>query len=306
MELFRNDMFCKYKKILLLLVCSSLTTITLFNFFFIISDSKAQTISEETLYQITKQSPLDKNYHIKVGKEPYGMVLPSELSFDLLYVSNFGSDTVSVVSTINNTKIKDISLEKNSGPMQLVYLPSKNKIYVSNNNNANVSVISTENDTKIKDIPVGESPVDIVVDTLNHKAYVTNYNSSTVSVISTENDTKSGQEISVGLNPFQTTFNPFKDVIYVSNSLSEGVSVIDGEENKVVGRFYFDVNPPNSGFIQCDKISSPTKKFFYIWSNTFCTAIPNKGFKFFSWEENLTANATQIINVSKPATTIES
>ena len=46
---------------------------------------------------------------------------------------------------------------------------------------------------------------------------------------------------------------------------------------------------------------SPTAQYFYVYSGAECTAKPNEGFEFVSWAENLTSSATQLINVSRPA-----
>ena len=68
------------------------------------------------------------------------------------------------------------------------------------------------------------------------------------------------------------------------------VSVIDGKANKVVAGVIFNVKPFNAGHIECDsdkdKLIAPVVQQFYLWSGSECTAKPNQGFDFVSWEEN--------------------
>lgn len=85
-------------------------------------------------------------------------------------------------------------------------------------------------------------------------AYISNGKSNTVSVIDLTNDPVRGftviRTIGVGSNPTGLAANPKKNEVYVVNSGSANVSVIDAEHNKVVatigvqGKPYFiDVTP---------------------------------------------------------------
>ena len=90
------------------------------------------------------------------------------------------------------------------------------------------------------------------------------------------------------------------NTIYVANFNDDSVSVIDGNANKVVTNVMFNTEPFNAGHIECDKDKSiaPTAQQFYIWSGSECTAKPNQGFEFVSWQENLAGNSTQLLNFS--------
>ena len=54
----------------------------------------------------------------------------------------------------------------------------------------------------------------------------------------------------------------------------------------------------NSGHITCDNIEVTTNLFAYIGSETQCTAVPNKGFQFSSWIEQLRLKSSRTINAS--------
>jgi YVTN family beta-propeller protein len=155
-------------------------------------------------------------------------------------------------------------------------------------------------------IAVGNIPNSIAVEAFDfNTVYVANGGSNSISVISGENNSRI-KDIRVGEEPRAIGINEMTNTIYVVNSESDSVSVIDGTDNNVVAGITFNVNPFNSGYIQCDKFISPISQFLYIRSGTECKAIPNKGFEFLSWEENLAKNSTQLINVSKAATPLES
>jgi YVTN family beta-propeller protein len=112
--------------------------------------------------------------------------------------------------------------------------------------------------------------------------------------------------ISVGPKPTSIVIDSNKSAIYVANADSNSVSVVDTINNVVVGKFFFKIHPSNSGYIDCGNKIAPTEKIFYITSGTLCTAVPNKGFEFLSWDENIGNNSTQTVTVSKSATSIES
>jgi YVTN family beta-propeller protein len=258
-----DDKICRICVFLLILKIMILAPVVIVS-----NNAFAQTLHDQTLYEVVKQRPgLDENAQIDVGKTPVDTVR----FLDTVYVANAHSNTVSVISTENNTKIKDIPV--GDGPGAIGVDEIEHTVYVANLGSNTVSVISTENNTKIKDIPVGDSPTAIGVD----------------------------QDLGTA---------------YVANFLSDDISVIDGTASEVVAGITFQVNPFNSGYIVCDDPTttspndltppSPIRQYIYVYSGTQCTAKPNPGFEFVSWEENLPGNSTQLLNVSRPASPLAS
>jgi YVTN family beta-propeller protein len=101
----------------------------------------------------------------------------------------------------------------------------------------------------------------------------------------------------------------FTDTIYIANSKDDTVSVIDQDANKVVVGVTFNITPDNAGHIECDKdnkLFAPLAQQFYLWSGSQCTAIPNQGFEFVSWQKNLGGNSSQVIQVSPPSQFLDS
>jgi YVTN family beta-propeller protein len=241
-------------------------------------------------------------------------------TIDRVYVVNSGSDSVSVLSppssvnpnwrTLANIPVGDYPTD-----IAVDYLSSSYRtyVYVANSGSDSVSVIS--GDERIIDIPVGDYPTDIAVDNLSLNrtyVYVANSGSDSVSVISGENYTKSGEnytkieEIPIGDYPTDIAVdNELSDRIYVANNDSDSISVIDTVSNTAVEGVVFQVNPLDSGFIQCGELRVPSQierdKYIYVKSRVECIAKPVKGFEFVSWMENLGGNSTQVIKASPPA-----
>jgi YVTN family beta-propeller protein len=222
------------------------------------------------------------------------------VNFDTLYVTN--NDTVSVIDATTNTKITDIPVGDRATDLVLNRLT--NDVYVLNRDSNNVTVISGNNYTKIKEIPVGEEPNDIAISDYTETVYITNSNSNSVSVINGTGNTKI-KDIHVGDRPGEITISDDTETVYVTNRDSNSISVIDYVENKVVAGIEFYINPIMSGYIECGEYNPPISQFFYVWSGTKCTAIPNSGFEFLSWEKNLGGGSTQLINFSNSASPFE-
>jgi YVTN family beta-propeller protein len=225
---------------------------------------------------------------------------------DIVYVATDYNNTVSVIDGTDYSVIKDIPVGDN--PVDLKHLTIydekgvKKWLYVAgsliNSTRGTVSVINATSNTWLKNIDVGDLPSSIVLNEDENILYVANSGSGTVSVISADNNTKI-KDIPVenGLRDIAIDYNT--NTIYVANYISNGVSVIDGVTNKVVARTKFDIKPSDSGNIICGNgLNPPLNQSFYVSSDTECTAIPNKGFEFLSWVENLNDKLTRTIQTS--------
>ncbi|MGW2698772.1 YncE family protein [Streptomyces sp. NPDC001340] len=72
------------------------------------------------------------------------------------YVTNFGSDSVSVIDTGTNTVTATVPV--GDGPFDVAVTPDGTRAYVANNFSDTVSVIDTTTSTVIATVPVGDSP----------------------------------------------------------------------------------------------------------------------------------------------------
>jgi YVTN family beta-propeller protein len=201
----------------------------------------AQTLHDKTLYEIINQSSgLDAGPQIKTGKSPVDIAIkrigsPYEINSPneiMVYVANSDSNSVSVISGENNTKIKDIPVGE--GPRHLAVNAKTENVYVANQLSDSVSVFSAKNNTKIgKDIPVGDFPTDIGIDGDTNTVYVANQLSDSVSVISGENNTKI-KDIPVGEAPVSIMVSERSKKVYVANFGDDSVSVISSDYNRKI------------------------------------------------------------------------
>ena len=89
-----------------------------------------------------------------------------------LYVTNYGSDSVSLVFPGNKSQIEVINDTIVEFPIA-IGSDANGTIFVGNTRSDNVSVISPYNYTEIhEDIPVGHDPIDIGVDDITNTIYV--------------------------------------------------------------------------------------------------------------------------------------
>ncbi len=122
---------------------------------------------------------------VTVGTTPMDCAVSP--SGNRVYVTNQGSNTVSVIDTTNNnTVIANVAAPAGSILTNLAVSPDNTKVFVVSQNTG-VLILSTSglsfNPTPIT---VGTTPIDVAFDSLG-RAYVTNYTSQTVSIIGTGN-----------------------------------------------------------------------------------------------------------------------
>jgi YVTN family beta-propeller protein len=125
-----------------------------------------------------------------------------------IYVTDEGSDTVSVINGKTNTVIATIPVE--AFPEGIVYDPSNGCIYVADDGWRSVSVINGT--TVIATIHVEQGPWGIAYDPSNGYIYVTNLVSGTVSIIFTGVSTSSTSTSSVTAPTTSTSTRPTPSV----------------------------------------------------------------------------------------------
>jgi YVTN family beta-propeller protein len=146
------------------------------------------------------------------------------------YITNGGSNTVTVLDVVNLRQDKVIPVGSN--PTGVAANPKRNEVYVINSGSNSVSVIDVERNAVVATIPVRQKPYFISVDADGTRAYVANSGSNNVSVI----DLRSRREIAavgVGEGPGVAAVSPDGSAVVVSNRLGNSVSVIDPATEKV-------------------------------------------------------------------------
>jgi YVTN family beta-propeller protein len=144
-------------------------------------------------------------------------------------VTNFASETVSVISTATNTVVGQLSV--GPVPLGLAVSPDGKELWVANSgttpafNNGTVSVFDTATHRAIALINVGGSPTQVVFEKTGKLAFVVNqYQGGFVSVIGTVTHDIKTQNFGGGIvnNPFAFggAILPDGSSLYVNNGLS--------------------------------------------------------------------------------------
>jgi YVTN family beta-propeller protein len=254
--------------------------------------------------------------NIAVGKIPYGIAV-NPIS-NKVYVTNIGSDTITVIDALRNKVTANITVGKS--PVGVAVNPKTNTVYVTNYASNTVSVINGTTNRVTANITVGKSPVGVAVNPITSKIYVTNILSSTVSVIGGKTHKIAS---TIAVNPILAGSYKIRDpvlsmqittkfpliaslvavddvtnMIYVTNTGSNTVSIIDGNTDSVVIKVGFNVNPLNSGDIQCNGqlILLNTYFLYRNGTNVTCTANPDQGYKFSSWS-NIAYGSSNPLNL---------
>lgn len=224
---------------------------------------------------------------VLAGTNPRGVATVVKASETFAFITNFGSDDVSVIRTYSNAltsivvfeKVQDIRVGRN--PYGIAVDPAGTFAYVTNYTDGSVSKIDLGSYLVTATIPVGSNPTGIVVSPDGSKIYVVNNSSGTVSVISAADNTNI-TAVSVGLNPYGVAVNPAGTFVYVTNSGGNSVSVIKTADNSVVTKSDFHLsNPygvavnPAGTLVYITNFSSGTVSLFDANSNTFNS--PNIG-----------------------------
>ena len=148
------------------------------------------------------------------GTIPYGIAYNS--ANNNMYVANFGSSTVSIISGSTDSVIATILVGR--FPIWIAYAPPNNKLYVTNLGSSDVYVINGATNRVIKNIPVGNRPFGIAYNPSNNNVYVANAFDGTVSVINTSSDTVvSTIELVNIVSPPPAIINPLFFAYYPAN-----------------------------------------------------------------------------------------
>jgi YVTN family beta-propeller protein len=150
------------------------------------------------------------------------------------YVSNGGSNTVTVLDLVNLRQDRVIAVGTN--PTRLAASPTRNQIYVANSGSKNISVINAETNQVAATIPVQKQPAFIDVNKNGTRGYVANAGSNTVSVLDLTTD-RVLATAAAGEGPAEAHITPDDHTVVVSNRISNSVSVIDAHTLKLRAAF---------------------------------------------------------------------
>ncbi len=95
------------------------------------------------------------------GFKPYGIAIAKTPNQELVYVTNSGNNTVTVLQASNNGILAVIPVGVQ--PVDVASSPDGATVYVTNKGDNSVSVINTTTNTVTKTISVGSNPVGVSV-----------------------------------------------------------------------------------------------------------------------------------------------
>ena len=164
-----------------------------------------------------------------------------EIKNILLYVTNSGSDCVTVIDRQQDMVVATIAVDRS--PMGIVASPDGDKIYVANSGSNNISVIDTGLSRVINKIAnFGYSPAELALSEDGLTLYATNPNSDNISVIDTLSNIVSGW-IYVGNNPADIVVDQDRRKVYVANKTSNSVSIVNVNTSAVENTVTVGFNP---------------------------------------------------------------
>lgn len=146
------------------------------------------------------------------------------------YVSNGGSNTVTVLDVVNVRQDRVIPV--GIDPTGVAANSRRNELYVVNTGSNSVTVVDAEKNKAVAQISVHRRPYFISVSQDGTRAYVANSGSNNVSVI----DLNKRQEIAaigVGQAPGMAVISPDGNTLVVSNRVSGSVSIVDAKSLRV-------------------------------------------------------------------------
>jgi YVTN family beta-propeller protein len=169
---------------------------------------------------------------IPVGTTPIGVSVNA--TTNKIYVANSGSNDISVIDAASNSVVTTITDPNAVAPLAIAVNPTTNTIYVANSQSNNITVIDGATDSVTSTIPVGTSPSGVAVDEQTNFIYVANAGDSqtgdpgSITVIDGKTNAATTLMDSKAKNPVAVAANPVTNKIYVANSSSKNVTVIDG------------------------------------------------------------------------------
>ncbi len=180
--------------------------------------------------------------------------LKMSVAEDLLFVSNLGAPTVSIIDTTTDKLVGNIVT--NTGVVAVEGIPSKNKVYVAAFESGGIDVYALDSKKFLKTIVLPESEitfwtgpeygwvdppvtfltggVSIDYNPGNEMLYVANYNANYIAIIDTELDTFV-ESIPTSAHPYTVKADPLTNTLLVANLAGNEVTFISTETNKITG-----------------------------------------------------------------------
>lgn len=188
----------------------------------------APSSDEDLVYLIdTVGNTVDATFEIKA---PWAVALSPTQS--RLYVTQ-GTNQLSAISPQTGQVLQTAPTGRK--PIAVELTPDGEKVIVVNNLSNNLNFFSAHTLELIASAPVGRQPRSLAIVPELGNVYVTNYDDSSVSVVSLENYQETARINFYG-RPNQILYHPIKKLLYVTDSFSNLILIIDPYRSEVVGQ----------------------------------------------------------------------
>jgi gliding motility-associated-like protein len=195
------------------------------------------------------------------------------------YITNAGSNTVSVINTATNVVTATLTVGTN--PRGVTVSPDGSRAYVTNPADGTVSVINTATNTVISTISVASGATFLIGLSINpdgSKLYVADSGSNSVYVVNTATNIVVAK-VAVGIAPTALCISPDGSTLYVTNYNSNTVSVINTATNTLVANISAGSNPygvcisPNGNLLYIANYGSNTVSVINTTTNTLVSDV---------------------------------
>lgn len=247
---------------------------------------------------------------IRLGGEggiPYGIAVNPITN--RIYATDIGSNSLRVIDGLTNELVSNISVGMK--PVAIAVDIRSNTLYVANHDSDDISVINGSTNRLIRNMPIaGDKPVGIAFNPISNKLYVSNIGSETVTILDVSESDSFKALKNITVNPSTRPLSDEKssvfdvqsnlefplvasflaldttdNLVYLTNTASNTISVIDGETDSLAIKITFEVTPSNAGDIQCDDVKrlSGNSTLYDKGQILQCAAIPERGYILGSW-----------------------
>lgn len=152
---------------------------------------------------------------------------------NLLYVVDTGDNSVRVISTLTLTEVGKISA--GIAPNFILLSSDGTKAYISNSGSASISVINLSDHSILSNVSLGAGVIPYGLELFGNILYVANTAGSVIPVNILTAEPLTTKAISLIGSPQRIILSPDKTRLYVTNSTSLSVNMIDPLANTLIG-----------------------------------------------------------------------
>lgn len=181
--------------------------------------------------------------NVTVGSDPTGVAFDPISGY--IYVTNSGSNTISVISNATLLVVDTISV--GLCPSAIVFDPADSNMYVANKCGNSVDVVNTTFNVVVGIIDVGDGPSAITINSVQGDIYVADSSANEVSVISTTGEDVVAT-VAVGTDPTGLVYDSGDSDLFVANTNSGTISVISGATDSIISTITVGGSPASMAY----------------------------------------------------------